>query len=618
MHRFWAQPLRRQLFTAIALLLVPVLAAAAWSGFTTLHEREDDLRNQARVAAITSATYVDSSLANIDQTASGLSLNPYIRQLDGPSAIPLLRSVVDNRRSILDIVLVRADGSDVAHGSSTAFSNDRRAGTAQVLDSGGRLVMPMEVTPDGLRYTCVGYPVRDDNGRDVGVLWFLVSLERMQRAFAALPLPPGSVVRITDASNRVLMRSLEPEKYVGQLLPEPEAASSPTGDWSISGDMDGVRRMHVRQPIPSGPWVLTVAIPMQVALAKANDVWARSFTILGVGLAGWLLVAITLSKRLSASVQYLVSAAQRITSGDFAPLQPRQMPSREFQALQHAFGQMLQRFNETKTALDRHLMEERRIRQELQSLQSQVIRQERLAAVGQLVSGVAHEINNPLQAILGFAELLQMQGDVPDSVKPDLRLIQKESARACAIIRNLAMFARQQPGEAAPVRLSGVITAVVELRQRQLESENIDLRLEDNATRPISAVLAELQQVALNFVVNAEQAIKLSGRLPGRITIRTYDAGEYVGLEVEDTGPGVPAEDEAKLFQPFFTTKPVGMGTGLGLSVSYGIIESLGGRIGHRNAVAGGATFYFELPAISEVEVGPPVDGRREDDYRGP
>ena len=93
------------------------------------------------------------------------------------------------------------------------------------------------------------------------------------------------------------------------------------------------------------------------------------------------------------------------------------------------------------------------MREELQSLQRQVIRQERLAAVGQLVSGVAHEINNPLQAILGFAELLQMQADVPDSVKGDLRLIQKESARACNIIRNLAMFARQQPGEAAPVRL---------------------------------------------------------------------------------------------------------------------------------------------------------------------
>jgi two-component system sensor histidine kinase HupT/HoxJ len=111
------------------------------------------------------------------------------------------------------------------------------------------------------------------------------------------------------------------------------------------------------------------------------------------------------------------------------------------------------------------------------------------------------------------------------------------------------------------------------------------------------AVATELQQVALNFVVNAEQAILLSGRLPGRITMRTYDTDGFVCFEVEDTGPGVPPDDEAKLFQPFFTTKPVGTGTGLGLSVSYGIIDSLGGRIGHRRAAAGGAIFYFELPA---------------------
>src|SRR5690606_1911822 len=137
-------------------------------------------------------------------------------------------------------------------------------------------------------------------------------------------------------------------------------------------------------------------------------------------------------------------------------------------------------------------------REELESLQGQVIQQERLAAVGQLVSGVAHEINNPLQAILGFSELLQMQSDVPEPVKADLRLIQKESARACGIIRNLALFARQTPGEAARVRLIDVITSVTELRQRRLESEDIELRIDDRSRQRVMAVKAELQQVVLN------------------------------------------------------------------------------------------------------------------------
>jgi C4-dicarboxylate-specific signal transduction histidine kinase len=144
-----------------------------------------------------------------------------------------------------------------------------------------------------------------------------------------------------------------------------------------------------------------------------------------------------------------------------------------------------------------------------------------------------------------------------------------------------------------------VISSVAELRQRRLQSEDIELVVQDRSTQPVIAVFTELQQVVLNFVVNAEQAIVMSGRLPGRITIRAGDAGDRVLIEVEDTGPGVPAVDEPKLFQPFFTTKPVGQGTGLGLSVSYGIIDSMGGTMGYRRAPAGGALFYFELPACS-------------------
>jgi len=320
--------------------------------------------------------------------------------------------------------------------------------------------------------------------------------------------------------------------------------------------------------------------------------------ILTFGLIGLALVAMVVSRQLVRSVSHLESAARRVASGDLRPLERQQMPTSELTSLQDAFDLMVQRLDEARQAIDRQVTEERQVREELQSLQRQVIRQERLAAVGQLVSGVAHEINNPLQAILGFAELLQMTHKLPAPVRSDLRLIQKESARACGIIRNLALFARQQPGQAASVRFADVITSVIELRQRRLESEDIELLVDDRSTHHVMAVFTELQQVVLNFVVNAEQAIVMSGRLPGRITVRARDDGERVLLEVEDTGPGVPPEDEAKLFQPFFTTKPVGQGTGLGLSVSYGIIDSMGGHIGYRRANAGGSVFFFELPAM--------------------
>jgi C4-dicarboxylate-specific signal transduction histidine kinase len=322
----------------------------------------------------------------------------------------------------------------------------------------------------------------------------------------------------------------------------------------------------------------------------------RTFALTGVGVLSWAFIVWWLLQRLSAAAAHLEDAARRVAEGDYSPFDHKPMPTPQLAALQAAFGKMVTHLNESKEALGRQMDEERQMREELQSLQRQVIRQERLAAVGVLVSGVAHEINNPLQAILGFAELLQMQHNLPDAVNSDLKLIQRESARACGIIRNLALFARQQPGQAASIRITDVVKSVSELRQRRLQSEDIELLIEDRATRPVNAVFTELQQVVLNFVVNAEQGIVASGRSPGRITIRSRDVDGRVLLEVEDTGPGVPAEHEAKLFQPFFTTKPVGEGTGLGLSVSYGIIDSMGGRIGYRRAPAGGAIFYFDLP----------------------
>jgi C4-dicarboxylate-specific signal transduction histidine kinase len=445
------------------------------------------------------------------------------------------------------------------------------------------------------RYVVIGYPVRGPDQQPRATLAVFVDMVRLHDALAYLPLPTDSIVLISDDRGQVIAQNVDDGQDAVSLLYGKGGRSQAA---TLTG-LDGVKRLHAEATVDEAPWHISIGVPRDTSHAVA--LWQPSSAALIASLIGCFLGAWFLSRRLGGSVGHLHAAAQRVGAGDFSPLPTKPMRSAEFADLQAAFNSMLKQFNATRAALDAQMAEERRIRQELESLQGQVIRQERLAAVGQLVSGVAHEINNPLQAILGFAELLQMQRDVPVSVKSDLRLIQKESARACAIIRNLALFARQQPGVAAPIMMGDVIRSVAELRQRRLESEEIELHIDDRATRPVSAVLTELQQVVLNFVVNAEQAILASGRLPGRITLRAYDRDDEVVFEVEDTGPGISEENEAKLFQPFFTTKPVGQGTGLGLSISYGIIDSLGGNIGYRNASVGGAVFYFELPATADV-----------------
>jgi signal transduction histidine kinase len=581
-------------------LLVPMLLAAAGLGYEEYRETVEELTEHTQATALRSAGAIERELTGLDRMARNLSNNAILQQLDAAGVEPLLEPQRLQRPSLLQIVLVDRAGQVIGHGTGEEkFPSGWSEWMSPVVHKGMRVVTPLQKTQSGTPYVTVAYPVADTSGAIVGAVLCHVNPQLIVNAFEQLMLPEGSVVAVTQPDGRVIARNLEPERYVGQVLNAGWTEDAPEPSQQLDG-VDGVRRLYSEAVVESGPWLVSVGIPMSVAYQRAFSLWTRSSTILALGLSGWLVVVLVFSRRLTRSVAHLEGAAQRIASGDFGPVEPQPMPTREFDQLQLAFGHMLKRFNETRTALDAQMAEQRRMLEELQSLQRQVIRQERLAAVGQLVSGVAHEINNPLQAILGFAELLQMQANVPDEVKSDLILIQKESARACGIIRNLALFARQQTGEATRVRYSDVIASVAELRQRRLESEDIELRVEDHSQQPVLAVLTELQQVVLNFVVNAEQAIIMSGRRPGRITIRTRDEGDRVILEVEDTGPGVPHDNEAKLFQPFFTTKPVGSGTGLGLSVSYGIIDSLGGYIGYRRAPAGGAIFYFDLPAASD------------------
>lgn len=232
----------------------------------------------------------------------------------------------------------------------------------------------------------------------------------------------------------------------------------------------------------------------------------------------------------------------------------------------------------------------------LQSLQRQVVRQERLAAVGLLVSGVAHEVNNPLQGILGTAELLERQAGMSPQALDEIQFLKTQAGRACEIIRSLSRFSTQQSKPPSIVDLADVIKEVVQLRRRDLEDANVALEVQTTTVRKVYANATEIEQVTLNFVINAQQSIEASGTA-GRILIRLFDEGRKVLLEVIDNGSGVKPEDEAKLFQPFFTTKAVGKGTGLGLSVSYGIIDAYGGAIGYRGNDWGGATFFFELPA---------------------
>jgi C4-dicarboxylate-specific signal transduction histidine kinase len=428
-----------------------------------------------------------------------------------------------------------------------------------------------------------------------------LDLKSLQTVIGEIPLPIDFVITITDQSSIVLARSVDPDLYVGRQATRSPIPLSDYPPYTELVGVDGIERFFANMVYGPGPWLVSVGIPTAVVFERVAPIVRRTVSI-AVGVALFtLLLEFVMLRSYARAFDRAILFARRVSAGDLSPPTPTMMPSREMELIQDSVIEMVTRMRQAQEAIGAQVQEERRMREELESLQRQVIRQERLAAIGVLVSGVAHELNNPLQAILGFAELLQLRKDLPAGASQELVIIQKESARASAIIRNLSRFGRQQSTEASPVRLGDVVASVIELRQRRLGEDNIELDVVGSGDPSVLAIFTELQQVVLNFVINAEQAV-MEHPKPRLISITTAKRDGKARLEVEDSGPGVPPGDEAKLFQPFFTTKPVGEGTGLGLSVSYGIIQSHGGTIGYRRAPGGGAVFYFDLPLIDSSQ----------------
>ena len=240
------------------------------------------------------------------------------------------------------------------------------------------------------------------------------------------------------------------------------------------------------------------------------------------------------------------------------------------------------------------ITEERRLREQL--LQS-----EKMSAVGQLVSGVAHELNNPLAGVMGYTQLM-MRHLIEPKMRADLERVFNEAQRAARIVQNLLTFARKHKPEKRLLGLNGIIEKTLELRAYELRVSNIEVETDLDPGLPKTLLdLHQMQQVILNILTNAEQAmLEAHGR--GRLRIATRAAGSTITMRLQDDGPGIATEHLSRVFEPFFTTKPVGRGTGLGLSICDGIVKEHGGGLRVESAPGQGAVFIVELPVAAAEE----------------
>ncbi|OGH63286.1 MAG: hypothetical protein A3G34_15660 [Candidatus Lindowbacteria bacterium RIFCSPLOWO2_12_FULL_62_27] len=257
------------------------------------------------------------------------------------------------------------------------------------------------------------------------------------------------------------------------------------------------------------------------------------------------------------------------------------------------------------STISRDMTEGRAAADREQRLQQRLRQADKMAAVGQFVAGIAHEINNPLTGILGYAELIRHSRSM-SGVRSDIDMIEKEAARCARVVQNLLTFARKWEPARLNCDLNGVMNDTLELMKHQFKIENVSIETGlDPGLPPAMADPNQIQQVFFNILNNALDAVKpVSGTR--RVAVRSRHTGSHIWMIIEDSGSGIPAEQLSRIFDPFYTTKDVGRGTGLGLSISHGIVAEHGGVLSVDSEAGRGTRFIVELPVAPAGLVPPP------------
>jgi two-component system NtrC family sensor kinase len=429
---------------------------------------------------------------------------------------------------------------------------------------GGRLLNHNNTIVDKIRDMI--YEDEKYNGKDVGVVTIFqndvristnVKTENGQRAI-------GTLVS-EDVYKNVLIK--------GNLLSKIEFA---VRDWYITA----------YEPIKDISGKTIGILGLGVLESKFKSMERKALWIfLGITFAGItvsIIICFVLTNSIMRPVNSLLLATSRLANGDIEQHVQLSNSPEEIAALGEAFNYMVSTVKE-------------RDKQLRQQAQEEIMKSERLAMVGQLAAGVAHEINNPLGGILLFSRLLLQKAPSEGIIRDNLERIEKDANRCQSIVQGLLDFARPREPKVETLELNDVLVKTVDLFENQPLFHNIEIVKRYQPNLPvISADLAQIQQVFVNIIMNASDAMKGKGVLT--ISTRSADTNDYVEISFTDTGNGIPPDKLERVFEPFFTTKEVGHGTGLGLSISYGIVQRHGGTIKVSSRVGHGSTFVVILP----------------------
>ncbi len=576
-------------FLLVVLLLIMVVMSLNTSTMANLFRQDKTtyIRDLTAVMAMHVAEEADSLLRHYIANMRTFGDVIYDGRLDPATKQEVLRNLFRNYEDIVAIVAQRDGAEPVTvfdtsaltrlDVSRAAFLEHEQSNPAEETTA-GNLSVNMESITDDVRLARLTIRIPETGQTAAYTLSAnidpvkLLAVTNRSRGFRAMIMDrSGQPLFQKDSDGAVVSRNWS--AIFGE-------GSSPTVGTAMEFVADGVPMIGAYAPLAGGELWASIEIPSSVIYLTARELLSN-LTVVALLLFVLAAVAgLVFSRQVSKPLEHLTDAAQQVGKGEF-DVTVESDTSDEIGELSRTFNQMIRELGEREAKLSQ--------------ANAALVQSEKLAAFGQLGAGIAHEVKNPLAGILGYAQLTLRKLDEDSPFVKNLKIIETETRRCTEIISNLLKFARQESISAEPTDINAVVDAALQIVDHQLGVNKVKIHKQLGTGLPLCEGNAnQLQQAIINFAINAQQAMGSDG---GNLTIRTRaaDAGGLV-IEVEDDGPGIPEHIREKIFEPFFTTKPAGQGTGLGLSVTYGIIKDHGGDIAIEDVAGGGTRFVVSLP----------------------
>ena len=603
--------IRNRLLLPAAIVALAVVGLAAYRNVQLRHSQEElQLANALQLARV-SAGSMDETIAEVH------TLLVTVAQLLDPTLPPdrndaILQRIFRNAPLRYSNIWM-ADSTGQLLGSARrplrdttkSYLGDRsyfRRAVATRRFTVGEVVTSRTVPGNPLVLTFAVPIIPDSAGPIRAVIGASIEVDSLEAVRSARGLPVGSVLNIMDNSGTVVYRTTDSERWIGKQFPaerDKRRYLSQLEGTGVGQSADGVFRLTGFRRMARAPWIVYVGIPIEYTLDVVNKQFTRDIVLGAVITLAILGFGYFSAIRVVTPIESLTADARAIAGGDIARRSTVDSDD-EIGELARAFNRMADTAVESNAAL--------------KDSQEQLLHVQKMDALGSFAGGIAHDFNNYLAAIIAHAELADLTLDEDEAARLDLHEILAAASRAADLTRQILVFSRKQMVERKTLDLNQVVRGIELMLTRLIgESHRLDLQLSDTAILA-NADHGQLEQVVVNLVANARDAMPDGGTVTVRVTteelsrgdprVRGGNSGTFALLGVTDTGVGISDELVDRIFDPFFSTKERGRGTGMGLAIAYSIIEQTGGQLSVESTPGLGTTFTVALPlAASGTDV---------------